>query len=175
MSTPPRLLALAMLTVLVALGCGGGGLPQQPGKLAADAAALDAVVPLLEELRVTDFEASPYCRNIAYLRGAFGHLDQDGCLRAGTVEFDEVALADHERLAAAIEASGVTTDRLREATYAPDGELETAWFMLTEASIEENGDYLYDPSGSEPKRDVPGEQTFTRIDDAWWFVWSRDD
>jgi hypothetical protein len=174
MPLPRRVLAVALLAAIATLGC-GGGLPQQPSKLAADVAALDAVVPLLEELRVTDFEASPYCRNLAYRRGAFGHLAQDGCQRAGTVEFDEVALADHGRLAEAIEASGVTTGRLREATYTPDGDLETAWFMLNDASIDENGDYLYDPTGAEPKDDVPGEQTFTRINDAWWFVWSRDD
>jgi hypothetical protein len=173
-SAPLQVVALAVLAALVTLGC-GGGLPQRPSKLAADVAALDAVVPLLEELRVTDFEASPYCLNLAYVRGAFGHLAQDGCQRAGTVEFDALALDDHARLAAAIEASGIATDRLRVATYAPDGALETAWFMLTDASIEENGEYLYDPTDAEPKQDVPNELTFTRINDAWWFVWSRDD
>ncbi len=174
MSGPARLLASALIAALAAAACAGGDLPQ-PNQMAADAGRLDALVPLLEELQVTDFEASPYCLNLGYARGAFGHLGQDGCARTGTIEFDAVALADHTRLAAALDATGVTTDRLRTATYAADGDLQTAWFALTDASTSDNGDYLYDPTGAEPKQDVPDEQTFTRIDDAWWFVWSRDD
>jgi hypothetical protein len=170
---PPRLHVSFATAVLVA-ACVGGG-PPQPDQMPADVARLEAVLPLLEELRVTDFEDSPYCLNLGYGRGAFGHLAQDGCARAGTVEFDAAALGDHARVAEAIDASGVTTDRLRTATYTPDGDLETAWFALTDASIDDNRDYLYDPSGVEPKVDVPDALRFTRIDGAWWFVWSRDD
>ncbi len=154
MSSRARHLAIALTAALAATACAGGGLPQ-PNQMAADAGRLDALVPLLEELEVTGFEASPYCLNLEYARGAFGHLGQDGCARTGTVEFDAPALADHTRLAAAIDATGVATDRLRVATYAADGDLQTAWFALAEASISDNGDYLYDPTGAEPKQDVP--------------------
>lgn len=163
-----------LTTVLLAAGCASGGLPP-PNQMAADVGRLDAVLPILEELRVTDFEASPFCRNLAYARGVFADLAQDGCARDGAIGFDEVASNDQARVAAAIDATAVMTDRIRVATYAPDGDLETAWFALTDASITDNGDYLYDPTNVEPKVDVADLQTFTRINGDWWFVWSLDD
>lgn len=174
MNVPRRCLAVALAAFLTTAACVGGGLPPA-NQMAADVGRLDAVLPILEELRVTDFEASPFCRNLAYARGVYADLAQDGCARDGSIQFDEVAANDHARLVTAIDATTVATDRIRVATYAPDGDLETAWFALTEASITDNGDYLYDPTGVEPKVDVPDLQTFTRIDGDWWFVWSLDD
>ena len=143
--------------------------------MSADVARLDAVVPIVEELRVTDFEDSAHCRNLGYARGAFGKLDEDGCEREGTRQFDGAAIADHARLAEAIAASGVAATRILTATYDADGELETAWFALEDGSITEDWTYLYDPTGVEPTQDVPGRQDFTQIDEDWWFVRSYDD
>jgi hypothetical protein len=143
--------------------------------MAADVRQIDDIVPLVEELRVTDFEASERCSNLAYQRGAFGHLEQDGCERDRTEAFDAIALADHTRLAQAIEATGVATERILSATYSVAGDLETAWFVLDDPSFPDFWEYLYDPSGLVPKPAVRGQRDFTRIDDDWWFVLSPDD
>jgi hypothetical protein len=143
--------------------------------MAAEVARLAEVVPIVEELRVADFENSARCRNLGYARGAFGHLDEEGCERDGTSAFDAVSLADHVRLAKAIDASGVATDRILNATYDMDDNLETAWFVLEDASFSDFWEYLYDPAGVVPKRNEPGRREFTRIDADWWFVRSPDD
>ena len=162
---------LAATTLVVA--CGGA--PPAPDRLAAEVGRLDAVLSIVEELRATDFEDSAQCRNLGYARGAFGDLAQDGCERAGTEQFDAVALADHARLAEAIEASGVSTDRMLVATYDADGELETARFHLEGAPFLDYWEYLYDPGAVEVKLDVPDQRDYTRINDDWWFVLSPDD
>jgi len=143
--------------------------------MAADVSRLGEVVAIVEELRVTDFENSEHCMNLGYARGAFGFLDEEGCERDGTGQFDAVALADHGRLATAIDASGVATDRILVATFDGDGNLETAWFVLGNATFPDFWECLYDPTDVVAKQDVPGERDFTRIDDDWWFVWSPDD
>ena len=162
---------MAALLLWVA-GCAS----QQPSpqQMAAEVARLDALVPVLENLRVTDFENSVFCRNLAYARGAFGNLAEDGCEREGTGQFDEAALADHARVAQAIAATGVTTDRMQDVTYDAEGSLETARIRLVEASVAENWEYLYDPTGVAPKQNSDS-QTFTRIASDWWFVSSVDD
>ncbi len=170
----PRTFALIVASMLLAAACGGDPAPP-PGQMAADVARLDEVVAIVQELQVTDFEQSAWCTNLAYERGTFGMLEQDGCARDGTGPFDAVALADHARLAQAIEASGVEADRIRLATYDGDGDLETAWFALHDANIQDNWEYLLDPNGVELKQDVPGQVDFTQIDGDWWFVRSFDD
>ncbi len=65
---------LALTAVLVA-ACGGGP-PPPPDQMAEQVARLDRVIPIVEELRVTDFENSAWCRNLGYARGAFGDLQQ---------------------------------------------------------------------------------------------------
>jgi hypothetical protein len=143
--------------------------------MTVEVARLDAVLPIVEELQLTDFEDSPYCRNLGYARGAFGDLGQDGCERQGTVQFDAVATEDHARLAEAIVAAEVAATRIPTATYDADGKLLTAWFVLQDDSVSEDWAYLYDPTRVESTEDVPGRQDFTRIVDDWWFVRSYDD
>lgn len=174
MHIPSRLPELLLGASLIVGACAPAG-PPPINEMAGDVGRLEAVLPLVEELRATDFEDSPYCQNLAYARGSFGDMTQDGCARTGTGAFDAVAREDHARLAAALDAAVEAADWIRTATYTADGDLATAWFALTDASITENGDYLYDPTGAEPKQDIPDRQTFTRINDAWWFVWSFDD
>ncbi len=89
--------------------------------------------------------------------------------------FDAAALADHARLAQAIEASGIAAGRIRDATYTPDGDLEAAWFILDDASVVDDYAYLYDPAGAVPKVDEPERLDFTQIAEDWWFVLSFDD
>ena len=88
-----RRVAAIAAAALVAVACGGGPAPldQRP----AEVARLEGVVPIVEELRVTDFENSARCRNLAYVRGAFGDLEEAGCEREDTVPFDAPAQADH--------------------------------------------------------------------------------
>jgi hypothetical protein len=143
--------------------------------MADEVARLDAVIPVMAELQVTDYEGSEHCRNLGYARGAFGDVANESCRRGGTHQFDALALADHGRLAGAIQAAGVATDRILTATYEPDGDLETARFRLDGAPFLQFWEYLYDPTDIVPKRDVPGRVDFTPLGDGWWFVWSPDD
>lgn len=107
--------------------------------------------------------------------GTFGDLAQEGCAREGTIQFDADALVDHAGLSQAITATNVPTDRLRAATFTPDGDLETAWFALEGSPLLDAWEYLYDPTGVVPKDDVPGRIDFTPVADDWWFVWTPDD
>jgi hypothetical protein len=166
-----RLLAAASvaLTALLA-GCGGG--PPDPQAMGIAAASLDRVLPLVEDLQLTDAELGPPCPSLSYPRGTFRQSHED-CGPEGSMDFDAIAVADHARLVEAIEASGVDVERITLATYHPDGTLESAWFRLQDSSIEDDFLYLYDPTGSVPK--VDGRDDFTAIDGQWWFVTSFDD
>jgi hypothetical protein len=169
-----RSLAVGTALALLVLACSGD--PRPPlGRMSDEVARLHAVIPIMAELRVTDYESSDQCRNLGYARGAFGDAGQESCARDGTREFDAVAMADHARLAGAIQAAGVGTDRILTATYEPDGDLETARFRLDGAPFLHFWEYLYDPTGVVPKRNVPGRVDFTQLGDGWWFVWSPDD
>ena len=166
-------LALGLAGSLVLAACGGR--QPTPDEMAADAAALQALVPVVEALQVTDFEQSPWCRNLGYARGAFGDLTQDGCERDGTVAFDALALDDHRRVSDAIAASGVPIDRILSVTYDDDGRLETAWFHHAGDELPDRWEYLYDPTGVVPKAPEAGRREFARAGAAWWFVRSEDD
>jgi hypothetical protein len=159
---------------LFVLACGGDPVPPV-ARMADEVTRLDAVIPIIAELRVTDYERSRDCRTLGYARGAFGDAGEESCARDGTRQFDAVALADHARLAGAIQAAGVATDRILTATYEPDGDLETARFRLDGAPFLQFWEYLYDPTDVVPKEDVPGRVHFTQLGDGWWFVWSPDD
>jgi hypothetical protein len=143
--------------------------PEQPG---AAVARLEAALPLIEQLGVTDFEDSPFCRNLGYQRGDFGHLGEAGCARPGTVEFDAVALEDHARVGGALEASGVPTLRVT-ATFGGDGRLATASFVLLDASTQVDWAYLHDPGDVIPKG--AGGAEFAGLGGGWWLVRSLDD
>ena len=170
---PTRPASIIALAALVVAACSSA--PVLPGEMAADVGRLQTVVPIVEELRVSDFENSPYCRNLGYARGVFGDLAQDGCARDGTQPFDAVAVADHARVAEAITATDVPATRIRTVTFDADGGLRTAWFVLQDGSITEDQAYLYDPANTVAKVNADGGEAFTRLDDAWWFVRSPDD
>jgi hypothetical protein len=165
--------SIVAFAALALAACSSG--PVLPGDMAADVGRLESVVPLVEELRASDFENSPYCRNLGYARGVFGDLAQDGCARDGTQPFDAIAVADHARVAEAITTADVPATRIRTATFDPHGGLQTAWFVLQDGSITEDQAYLYDPANTVPKVNAEGGEQFTRLDDAWWFVRSPDD
>ncbi len=167
--------AIAPVMALLIVACVGDASPPPPDRMAAEVTRLGQVIPIVNELQVTDFEDSPYCRNLAYVRGTFGDLAQDGCARDGTIQFDTNGLADHARLAQAISATNVPTDRIRAATFTPEGDLETAWFVLEGSSVLDFWEYLYDPVGAVPKQDVPDQIDFTPVAEDWWFVWTPDD
>jgi hypothetical protein len=165
--------AVAVAIAVAAAACSPAPPPQ--GRRAAEVARLAAAIPLIEELRVTDFENSAWCRNLGYERGAFGFPDEVGCDRDGTVPFDPAALVDHGRLAAAITASGVATDRLLTLTYDDEGSLEQAWFALDSGSVLESWHYVYDRAGTLERPDIAGLREFARVGDSWWFVHAADD
>jgi hypothetical protein len=168
---PPAALVAVAAALLVA--CGGAG--PAPAQMAADVTRLQAILPVVGELRVADFEHGAHCSNLVYARGSFGHLEQEGCEREGTRAFDADALADHARLAEAIVATGVPVRRILATTFDADGRLETAWFVHAGARFPDTWEYLYDPHRTVPKRDEAGVREFTHVADAWWFVRTADD
>jgi hypothetical protein len=171
-----RCLAQAILVAAMAasaVACASG--PPSPDQMAATVVRLDAVVPIVADLHVIGFEDSAYCRSLDYERGTFAAPTEGGCTGDGTDPFDAVALADHLRLAEAIRATGSGVIRILRTTFTAQDELETAWLKLHEASIADDWEYLYDPTGAVLKVDQPGRLVFTRIDDDWWFVVSFDD
>jgi hypothetical protein len=165
---------IALVTsAMLVLGCAGG--PPAPDQQLGDVTRLEAVVPLVSELHVIGFENSAHCRSLEYERGTFSAVVEGGCDGAGTQPFDAVAMADHTRLAEAILAANAGVIRIQNTTYDAQDELESVWLKLQDATIEDDWQYLYDPTGAVPKVDQPDRITFRRIDDDWWFVWSFDD
>jgi hypothetical protein len=95
-----------------------------PEKMAEEVASLQThVLPVLKELKATWYLEDDQCDSLQYPRGAFS--DDGECEGQ---PFDEVALADLDKILDAVDRSGVPTDRLLSATYAPDGTVESAEF-----------------------------------------------
>jgi hypothetical protein len=150
--------------------------PPSAEQMATDVANLGAyVLPVLEELQPTWYEDGP-CDILEYRRGTFS---VDGVCggRPGEQPFDDAARHDLDRILDAVERSGVHTDELMRAEYAPDGTVESAGFLLSDASIEWNWAYLYSPDTTPPEYQTRlGPVTVTAIGDTgWWFEQAPDD
>jgi hypothetical protein len=164
----------ALAAVVTLAGCVAPTAPSR-AEMAADVAAMNQIIPILEELEVTGYIVEDGCRWIIYSRGGFVDGD-DSCQPGNAVPFDDMARADHQRLTDAIEAAGAPTHRLNEATFEADGELRTAVFLHSAQPFPDQWEYIYDPGNVYPKEDGgPLEAVHTRVDASWWFLNHLDD
>lgn len=143
-------------------------------QMAEEVASLRAyVLPVLEELEPTWYEEGR-CDILEYPRGTFSYDGECGG-RPAEQPFDNVARADLDRILDAVEQSGVPTNELMSARYAPDGTVEFAGFLRSGGGIEWNFAYLYSPD-VKPRRNPLGPVTITPIaDTGWWFEKSPND
>jgi hypothetical protein len=147
-----------------------------PETMAREVASLQThVLPVLDQLKPTWYEESA-CNILEYPRGTFSDNGTCGG-RPDERPFDDVARADFYRIIDAVKRSGVPTDELLNATYAPDGTLETAGFFRSGGGIEWNFAYLYSPDERPREWESPlGPVTVTQIGDTgWWFEKSPND
>jgi hypothetical protein len=166
--------ALAAVIAVVCACSLLGGRPSSE-QMTVQVARLTLVLPLLEELRVSEFERGR-CQVLVYGRGAFVG-DGETCITGaapfdGIAPFDDVAAADHARIAAALNATGVPTDRI-ELAPGRSGDRETVRFILTTTSVRDAWAYVYDPGDSQSKAATRGAE-YLRIDRDWSFVVSPD-
>jgi hypothetical protein len=142
------------------------GLPPVPEERASDVDRLERdVLPVIEELQVTYYlRESPTCRILEYERGHYG---DPGCTEM--VPLDAQALADFERVTAAVARAGVSLDRIR---WDGDG----VEFVLPDSTWQFNYEYVYRPYiDTPPAIRWPGEEQWTLIRAHWWFHRAHDD
>jgi hypothetical protein len=144
-------------------------------QMARDTAALRAVLPVLEEQRVTVYNHAGWCDGITTNRGTWVAPDpQMDCY----YDFPESgsspeAHTTFNRLSDALTATGVSIDVVR-AEYA-SGKVSRASFGLPYSSIDMAYlTYYYAPGATLPTS-YKGSHEFTRIDSDWYFEWWSDD
>jgi hypothetical protein len=96
----------------------------QPGaaRKSRDVAALAEVLPVLDELRVTNWRDQDWCTDFAYRRGRFLRSDDpDNCNPFGDVAapFTDAATADFEAVRSAVRASGVSVREIYRPAAVP--------------------------------------------------------
>ena len=143
-----------------------------------EVAALEThVLPLVKDLRATWYLNERFgSRSIYWKRGEFTN-DPARARQDGDELFDKETEDSFEQFSQAIRASGVPTDRLREATFADDGTLRTASFKRRGGGIEFVFTYIYSPGAKPEEWTSPlGPVALTRIGDSdWWFERSPND
>ncbi|MEO3857109.1 hypothetical protein [Acrocarpospora sp. B8E8] len=147
-----------------------------PERMAEEVANLQThVLPVLREIRPTWYEEAQ-CDILEYPRGTFSDDGKCGG-RPAEQPFDDVARADLDRILDAVERSGVPTNELTGARYAPDGTVESVGFLRSGGGIEWNFAYLYSPD-ERPREweSALGPVTITPIGaTGWWFEKSPND
>jgi len=184
-SRPGRVVAVVLGIVLVVVAVLGflvwrairGDLPSEAEK-AEQIARLEAtVLPVVEDLQVEHFMDEPGCANLTYPRGDFIDVEPEHCGGStdSPAQFDDVARADHERIKAALEASGTPIERVG-GTFFSDGRAMDVWFMSTHgAPFATSWSLEYDPEGTRSAGRT-GIVTLTPIEgeDNWWFACCAD-
>ncbi|GAA1017705.1 hypothetical protein Aple_024620 [Acrocarpospora pleiomorpha] len=150
--------------------------PPSPETMAEEVASLQThVLPVLKDIQPTWYEQAP-CDILEYPRGTFSDNGTCGG-RPAEQPFDALARANLNRILAAVEQSGVPTNELMNARYAPDGTVKSAGFLRSGGGIEWNFAYLYSPD-EQPRewQSALGPVTITPIGDTgWWFEKSPND
>lgn len=134
------------------------------------------VLPVVRDLQVERFIDEGGCAVLTYGRGDFVDGDPERCGGSTTdpAPFDDVARADHARVAAALQRSGTPVERTG-ATFA-GGALRSSVFSSTAgAPFATTWELLHDPDVPEPRTDT-AQVTFTPVPGAprWWFVCCGD-
>lgn len=135
------------------------------------------VLPVVQDLQVEYFMNEAGCINLTYPRGDFVDGDREHCGGSTTnpSPFDEIARADHGRIAAAIEASGTSVERVG-GRYSTDGRTRSVWFQSNEgAPLATSWSLEYDPE----RRTTAGPDgmvTKTPVEGKadWWFACCAD-
>lgn len=153
-----------------------GDLPSDAEKAEYIASLETTILPVVEDLQAEYVMNEPDCANLTYPRGDF--IDGDPELCGGSTgepaPFDDIARADHARVAAAMEESGTPIERAGGNFTGRD--LRYAFFTSTRgAPFATSWELLYDPDDLYPKTatdlvaytPVPGE-------DGWWFACCAD-
>ena len=176
--------AAILLVVLVIVFFAGAfwyqGITSRPSvqRQSEEVAALEAhVLPLVKDLRATWFLDERFGDGSIYWKRGRFTKDAARVRPDGDHRFDKETEESFEQLSQAIRASGVPTNRLREATFAEDGTLRTASFKRRGGGLEFVFTYIYSP-GARPEAWTSklGPVVLTRIGDSdWWFEQSPDD
>lgn len=154
-----------------------GDLPTEAEK-AEQIERLEAtVMPVIGDLQVEYFMDLPDCAGLTYPRGDFIDGDPENCGGSTTspVQFDKIARADHERIKAALEASGTPIERVG-GRYSSEGSVQDAWFMSTHgAPFATSWSLEYEPGNRRTAGKV-GMVTLTPIKGKpdWWFACCGD-
>ena len=123
-----------------------GDLPSDAAR-AEYASRLEAeVLPVVKDLQVEYFMDEPDCAILTYHRGDFIDGDPEDC--GGSTDaptrFDEIARADHARVAAALEQAETPVERT--GARFTDDDLRSAFFMSTHgAPFATVWELVYDP------------------------------
>jgi hypothetical protein len=139
--------------------------PPGPDDWPDDVDRLEAEVrPVAEELKLEYYiPASDMCGGLDYGRGDYG----DPACTDG-VPFDAQALADFERLTAAVERTDVSVERIMRVGV-------DLWVQLHDSSIQYNYQYVYLRDGGSPPPKTWPEEEWTRVAGNWWFHRDHDD
>lgn len=141
--------------------------------MARNAAALETVLPTLEQLKVNGFRNQDWCRFIDYPRGSFSNLlDSDNAcnlFNCAPEAFDETASADFERVKKALDDSGISTEIAWAIEYDDAGHVTTAEFDVTAGAFDRFS-YLYDRDNTVSKEVTPDTIVTVRINEHWWFM-----
>jgi len=186
--TGARVLRAGLVTFLLALlvfGFVAGvfwyqGITSLPSvnRQSEEVAALEThVLPLVKDLRATWYLNERWGSGSIYWKRGMFTKEPARARQDGDSLFDPETEKSFKQFSRAIRASGVPTNRLREATFADDGTLRTAAFQRRGGGMEFVLTYIYSP-GVKPEEWTSnlGPVVLTRIGDSdWWFEQSPND
>jgi hypothetical protein len=178
---------IAVVIVVVVAAVGGlavwrairGELPSEAEKAAQIERLKATVLPVIEDLQVEYFMHEPWggCSILTYKRGDFADGDPEDCggSTGRAVQFDDVGRADHQRIKAALAASGTPIERVG-GRFLSDGRVRWAFFMSTHgAPFATSWSLEYDPEGTRASGPA-GMVTLTPVEGEqdWWFACCAD-
>jgi hypothetical protein len=143
-----------------------------PARQARDTQALRAVLPVLEELRVTDYSNVDGCQSISSSTGEWSN-PPEGCYYYGPppASFAPEDREAFDRVKGALDGSGVWVDSLSSVKIDTGGKLRSVQFNLSSGPFSETiSSYVYDPGYSLPESSPYGA-TYRAIDSDWYFVY----
>lgn len=171
------LLAAAIVLGLVARRLANGDLPSDDQRSDHVDRLETTVLPVAQNLQVEYYMNEAGCINLTYPRGDFvdGDPDQCGGSTNDQSPFDDAARADHERIRAALKASGTSIARVG-GRYTADGRTRSVWFLSKEgAPFATSWSLEYDPEHT-TTAGPDGMVTKTPVEGKadWWFACCAD-
>ena len=138
---------------------------------ARDTQALRAVLPVLEELQVTEYSNTYACHSITSSKGDWSKITEDciGHDLAAPASFPPGAAAAYDTVRGAFDGSGVWVDSLVSVKFDSGVKLRSAEFNLTVGPF--GGaiwSYVYEPGYVLPVS--KNNLTYRAIDSDWYFA-----